>query len=218
MDSEINKMKLEHERGYKNTILDIIKNNTNVLVNEDIKTLLSTPPLDSMDTIKSKFLELSKKNKTILNTEKLNNMISKYRKSLLKCSKEIYDLRISVLNKKVEDIVLEKKGSIIKINKKDFNDLNKKIKNILKKSLKDSYDDIIDKQIKTIFDGKIEEDIYDKFHNDISKYIKTTYQKQLFESLEIKILVKDTTLINATKEQGERYLYILDNSRIFNDI
>ncbi len=218
MDSEINKMKLEHERGYKNTILDIIKNNTNVLVNEDIKTLLSTPPLDSMDTIKSKFLELSKKNKTILNTEKLNNMISKYRKSLLKCSKEIYDLRISVLNKKVEDIDLEKKGSIIKINKKDFNDLNKKIKNILKKSLKDSYDDIIDKQIKTIFDGKIEEDIYDKFHNDISKYIKTTYQKQLFESLEIKILVKDTTLINATKEQGERYLYILDNSRIFNDI
>ena len=161
---------------------------------------------------------MSKKNKTILNTEKLNNMISKYRKSLLKCSKEIYDLRISVLNKKVEDIVLEKKGSIIKINKKDFNDLNKKIKNILKKSLKDSYDDIIDKQIKTIFDGKIEEDIYDKFHNDISKYIKTTYQKQLFESLEIKILVKDTTLINATKEQGERYLYILDNSRIFNDI
>lgn len=218
MDSEINKMKLEHERGYKNTILDIIKNNTNVLVNEDIKTLLSTPPLDSMDTIKSKFLELSKKNKTILNTEKLNNMISKYRKSLLKCSKEIYDLRISVLNKKVEDIDLEKKGSIIKINKKDFNDLNKKIKNILKKSLKDSYDDIIDKQIKTIFDVKIEEDIYDKFHNDISKYIKTTYQKQLFESLEIKILVKDTTLINATKEQGERYLYILDNSRIFNDI
>ena len=218
MDSEINKMKLEHERGYKNTILDIIKNNTNVLVNEDIKTLLSTPPLDSMDTIKSKFLELSKKNKTILNTEKLNNMISKYRKSLLKCSKEIYDLRISVLNKKVEDIDLEKKGSIIKINKKDFNDLNKKIKNILKKPLKDSYDDIIDKQIKTIFDGKIEEDIYDKFHNDISKYIKTTYQKQLFESLEIKILVKDTTLINATKEQGERYLYILDNSRIFNDI
>ena len=218
MDSEINKMKLEHERGYKNTILDIIKNNTNVLVNEDIKTLLSTHPLDSMDTIKYKFLELSKKNKTILNTEKLNNMISKYRKSLLKCSKEIYDLRISVLNKKVEDIDLEKKGSIIKINKKDFNDLNKKIKNILKKSLKDSYDDIIDKQIKTIFDGKIEEDIYDKFHNDISKYIKTTYQKQLFESLEIKILVKDTTLINATKEQGERYLYILDNSRIFNDI
>lgn len=218
MDSEINIMKLEHERGYKNTILDIIKNNTNVLVNEDIKTLLSTPPLDSMDTIKSKFLELSKKNKTILNTEKLNNMISKYRKSLLKCSKEIYDLRISVLNKKVEDIDLEKKGSIIKINKKDFNDLNKKIKNILKKSLKDSYDDIIDKQIKTIFDVKIEEDIYDKFHNDISKYIKTTYQKQLFESLEIKILVKDTTLINATKEQGERYLYILDNSRIFNDI
>ena len=145
-------------------------------------------------------------------------MISKYRKSLLKCSKEIYDLRISVLNKKVEDLDSEKKGSIIKINKKDFNDLNKKIKNILKKSLKDSYDDIIDKQIKTIFDVKIEEDIYDKFHNDISKYIKTTYQKQLFESLEIKILVKDTTLINATKEQGERYLYILDNSRIFNDI
>ena len=218
MSDDISKIKLEHESGYRNAVLEIIKNNTDVLVNEDIKSLLKTPPLDSMDTIKSKFLELAKKNKIVLNTENLNNMISKYRKYLLKCSKEIYELRICLLNKKVKDIDLGKKGTIIKINKKDFNDLNKKIKNLLKKSLKDGYDNVIDKQIKTVFDDKIDDDIYDKYYNDISKYIKTTYQKQLFESLEIKILVKDTTLMNATKEQGERYLYILDNSRIFNDI
>ncbi len=218
MNDEIKRLKLEHENGYKNAILEIIKNNTDVLVNEDIKTLLSTPPLDSMDNIKSKFLDLAKKNKIVLNTEKLNDMISKYRKHLLKCCKNIYDLRFSELSNIVSNYNLEKNNSVIKINKKYFNDLNKKIRNILKNALKDSYEKTIDKQIKTIFDDDIDDDFFNKYYKDISKYIKTTYQKQLFENFDIKILVKDTTLINATKEQGERYIYILNNSRLFNDI
>lgn len=218
MNDDINKMILEHEKGYRNAVLEIIKNNTDVLVNEDIKSLLNTPPLDSMDTIKCKFLELAKKNKIVLNTDKLNNMISKYRKSLLKSCKDIYSLRIDVLNNIVTKYDLSKKNSVIKINKKDFIELNKKIRKILKNYLKDGYDNVIDKQIKTIFDDDIDKDIYEKYVCDISKFINNTFQKQLFESFEIKVLVKDTTLINATKEQGERYIYILSNSRIFNDI
>ena len=38
------------------------------------------------------------------------------------------------------------------------------------------------------------------------------------ESVDIKILVKDTTLMNGTKEQGERYLFTLDHSRLLNEI
>ena len=34
MNDEIKRLKLEHENGYKNAILEIIKNNTDVLVNE----------------------------------------------------------------------------------------------------------------------------------------------------------------------------------------
>ena len=54
--------------------------------------------------------------------------------------------------------------------------------------------------------------------DDISKYVKGNYQKQLMENFDIKILVKDTTLINGTKEQGERYLFTLNHSHLFQDL
>ena len=41
--------------------------------------------------------------------------------------------------------------------------------------------------------------------------------KQLLENIDIKILVKDTTLINSSKEQAERYLFTINNSRLFDD-
>lgn len=218
MNDEIKKLKLEHENGYRKALLEIVKNNTDVLVNEDIKSLLSKPPLDSMDNIKSKFLDLAKKNKIVLNSEKLNEMILNYRKQLLNCCKKIYDLRYSELSIIVKNYDLEKTNSVIKINKKDFSDLNKKIRTILKKSLKESYDRNIDNKIIKLFDNTIADNVFNKYYLDISKFFRTTYQKQLIENFDIKLMVKDTILINITKEQGERYIYILNNSRLFNDI
>ena len=43
------------------------------------------------------------------------------------------------------------------------------------------------------------------------------YPKQILENIELKILVKDTTLINGIKEQGERYLFTNNNSYIFKE-
>ena len=40
----------------------------------------------------------------------------------------------------------------------------------------------------------------------------------MLENIDIKILVKDTTLINGAKEQAERYLFTLNNSRLLNDL
>ena len=37
------------------------------------------------------------------------------------------------------------------------------------------------------------------------------------DSFDIKFLVKDTTLMNSVKEQGDRYLFTLKNSRLLND-
>ena len=217
MDSELDKMKKEHENSYKEAILNIIDNNTKSLVNDDIKMLLNKPPLDSMDTIKLKILELAKKNKIIINTENLNNIIIKYRKNLIKVCNRIMDTRISSLNKKVNNFKFIKENDVIKINRKDFVDINKKIKRELKVSIRDCFDKYILSDIKIIFDKNIDKNLCENVINEFSKYFLKTYSKQLFENIDIKILVKDTTLINSTKEQGERYLFIIQNSRIFNN-
>ena len=217
MDSELDKMKKEHENSYKEAILNIIDNNTKSLVNDDIKMLLNKPPLDSMDTIKLKILELAKKNKIIINTENLNNIIIKYRKNLIKVCNRIMDTRISSLNKKVNNFKFIKENDVIKINRKDFVDINKQIKRELKVSIRDCFDKYILSDIKIIFDKNIDKNLCENVINEFSRYFLKTYSKQLFENIDIKILVKDTTLINSTKEQGERYLFIIRNSRIFNN-
>ena len=59
--NDIEKIKTEHVENYKKALIETINNNTNALFDEDIASLLKTPPLDSMDVIKSKFLDLAKK-------------------------------------------------------------------------------------------------------------------------------------------------------------
>ena len=61
MIDTLEEFKKQHFDNYKQAILEIIRNNTDVLVNEDIMSLLRKPPLDSMDSIKSKYLDLAKK-------------------------------------------------------------------------------------------------------------------------------------------------------------
>ena len=77
-EDTIKQLKLQHIDTYKKAVLEIIKNNTDTLVN-DIKSLIEKPPLDSMDQIKNKFLDLAKKNKIVLNIEELNSIVDNYR-------------------------------------------------------------------------------------------------------------------------------------------
>ena len=53
-------------------------------------------------------------------------------------------------------------------------------------------------------------------NSDLNKFINKTYIKQFLENVDIKILVKDATLINTIKEQTERYQFTLSNSHLFN--
>ena len=71
--------------------------------------------------------------------------------------------------------------------------------------------------MENIFINDTNEDIRSKIVSGVSKYVKGSYQKQLLDNIDFKILVKDTTLINGTKEQSERYLFTLNNSRLLND-
>lgn len=214
MDNQIEQFKQQHFNTYRSAIIETIKNNTNVLTDEDITSLLKKPPLDSMDLIKSKFLSLAKKNKIILNTEGLSNLLDDYRNNLLKCTKKIKKTR----NDDLINIIasFNDSESIIKLMKKDFNNVNKEIRKIFKDTLEDSYKKFL-KRIDQVFVDDIDIVIKDRIFKDIDKFITGSYQRQMIENVDIKILIKDTTLINLIKEHTERYLFTLSNSRLFKD-
>ena len=217
MEDTLLKFKEQHLNNYRLAILETIKNNTNVLVDEDLMSLIKKPPLDSMDVIKTKFLDLAKKNNIILNIENLDQMMDKYRKNLSKSGIVVKKERLDILNDLINNYNFEKETDIFKIRKKDLEVVNKKIKKILKDSLKEYTEKDIINNIKKLFSEIEDESKMKKIVDDITKFVNGTYQRQLLENIDIKILVKDTTLINGVKEQSERYLFTLENSRLFNE-
>lgn len=217
MIDTLDEFKKQHRENYKNAIIELIKNNTNVLFDEDIKTLVAKPPLDSMDVIKVKFLELAKKNDIILNTLDLTRLIDNYRNNLLKWIPTLKDERIDPLVNIISNYKLENDNDLIKLNKKDFVDINRKLKKKLKEKIIDEIDKKIVNSVNSIFTKNASADIKDKFVYEMKKFLTGKYLKQLLESIDFKVLVKDTTLINLIKEQGERYIFTRKNSYIFKE-
>lgn len=218
MNGTIEELKKNHIKSYKNALIENIKNNTNVLVDEDIMSLLKKPPLDSMDVIKSKFLDLAKKNKIVLNTENLNSIMDKYRDDLIKVCRDLKKIRIDSLNLKVEEFKFEKDSDVFKLTKKDFMLINKELKKTIKEHLNKYLEKDILKKIDCLFLDDVNLDVRKKITSEVTKFVNGSYQRQLLESIDFKVLVKDTILMNGTKEQNERYLFTLNNSRIFSDL
>ena len=214
-DKELEKIRKQHANNYKNIVLDLIANNTIAFI-EDIKTMIKKPPLETMDLIKNRFLSLAKKNKIVLDTESLDAILESFRKDLFDMCDEIKKIRIDNLNNLVNEVKLEK-TDVIKLSKKDFNDINKNIRRIFKDKINVASERIIN-AADNVFNSKIEEDIRNKIVEDVSKYIKNIYLKQMLDNFDNKMLIKDTTLINNIKEQAERYRFTLNNSHIFNDL
>ena len=215
MVDTLEEFKKQHLENYKQAILDIIRNNTDVLVNEDIMSLLRKPPLDSMDLIKSKFLDLAKRNKIVLDTIKLDELLVGYRKDIIKCCDKVKEIRFNALRDIVKNTEFLKDTDVIRFNKKDFVEINKQVKKMIKEQLQESVEKKIIKSVSSIFAGEIDENLKNKITDEIVKFVKGAYQRQLLENIDFKMLVKDTTLVNGTKEHGERYLFTLNNSRIF---
>ena len=209
----VEELKKQHFDNYKETLLSVIENNTNILVNEDINSLIKKPPLDSMDVLKNKFLDLSKKNKIVLDTNELSRLLDDYREYLSEVLESIKKERISILNKKVNSFKY-KELETLNFYKKDFIDLDKDLKKILKNHMIESYEKIF-KNIDKIFDKDIDAEIKEKIIEEIDKFINKNYYKQIMDSFDIKVLVKDTILINSINESNERYLFTLNNSRLF---
>ena len=217
MNKDITDYKKEHANNYLTAIKDIIGNNTLVL-KEELFSLIQKPPLESMDVILSKALKIAKKNKIVLNNNKLDHLLIEYRKSFDKTINDICKDRENSLKKilKEKDFDFEIEKSIVKINKKDFNEINKANRLKLKNQIQESFSNVFIPGIDKLFSNDEDKEKINNFIQEISKYMKNQYQKQLLDNYDIKVLVKDTTLINNVNEQGERYLFTLQNSRLFN--
>ena len=59
--NELENLEKQQLDNYILAVKDIITNNTNNLVDSDISSLIMSPPLESMDIIKNKLIELGKK-------------------------------------------------------------------------------------------------------------------------------------------------------------
>ena len=212
MDNDIITLKKEHANSYLTAIKEIIQNNTLVL-KDDIASLMNKPPLESMDSILTKLLSLAKKNNLVFDKKQLDNILLKYRKSFHSIYEWLQDYRVNQLTKFVEEIDLTKRGQVIKISKKYLSDVNKEIKKKIKLQLEESLTNILLKRIPNLLGDS---DQKEKILEEMSKYMKNTYHKQILENIEIKILVKDTTLINCLKEQSDRYLFTLEHSHLLN--
>ncbi len=216
-EKQIKQFEEQHLKNYQNAVIEIINNNTKSLFDEDISSLIKEPPLDSMDTIKSKLLELAKKEKIVLNTENMKEIIFKYRKSLLLDIDDIKNFRNEFLVDKVLSFEPVKEIDTIKFLNKDLEVMNKTIRQKTKKAIKNYTDSELLENLDTIYNSDVLQENKEKIKKIFSKYMKSNYQKQLLESIAIKIMVKDRTLINGTNEQGERYLFTKSNSHIFDD-
>lgn len=214
--NELELLQKQHYENYVNAIKEIVINNTNSLVDSDINSLLSKPPLDSMDQIKTKILGLAKKEKIVLDTELLNKILDNYRKNVLKTMNEIKKMRSDYILKIVDSSLSYSSFNIIKVTKKDMIQLQKLEKKYIKQQVDNCVNRYLLKKMEKLF--SISEDFFQRNEKEINKFfsIKGIYQKQLLESIDFKILVKDTILINGIKEQGERYLFTINNSRLFN--
>ena len=214
--NELEVLQKQHYENYVNAIKETVINNTNSLVDNDINSLISKPPLDSMDQIKTKILGLAKKENIVLDTELLNKTLDSYRKNLLKSIVEIKKIRNDFIIKKIDSSISYDTFNVVKVTKKDITQAEKSVKKYIKQQVDECVNKYILKKIVKLFSSS--EDFYERNEKDINKFFssKGIYQKQLLDGVDFKILVKDTILINGIKEQSDRYLFTMNNSRLFN--
>ena len=117
-EDSIEKFREKHFENYKNAVMETLKNNTKVLFDDDIYSLLQRPPLDSMDVIKCKFLDLAKRHKVIIKADSLDKILDGYRKNVISFLPSWKKIRIDELSKIIINFVQKKETDVIKFNKK----------------------------------------------------------------------------------------------------
>lgn len=216
-ETMLQEIKNQHINNYKKALVEIIQNNTNALVEDDVKPFFIKPPLDSMDLIRSKMISLAKRKQIVLDTVLLDEALDFYRNDVIMCCYKINKMRIDYLIDKVNKYDLINGKEAINFYKKDFVALNKNMKKTIKDQISISIEKKLICKIKKMIPSNVSNDISDNYINEVTKYLKKQYQKQILDLFDIKVLIKDTTLINSIKEQGDHYTFTMKNSRLLND-
>ncbi len=202
----------QHKKIYIGASKELVTNNTQSLFQDDILPFFTTPPLETMDVIKQRFLSIAKSYHFILNTTKLDECLENYRNILRKKIEGIHENRNDVLNQIIETFDYENVSQLLKDLKKELLKLDKSIKKEIKQNLKlTNQEFLIDKiDILVTTDTDLQ-----AFTKEITHFLQNIYIKQILESIDMKILVKDTTLINGLKEQLDRFIFTTENSHLF---
>ena len=137
-ETMLQEIKKQHIDNYKKALIEIIQNNTNALVEDDVKPFFIRPPLDSMDLIRSKMISLAKRKQIVLDTVLLDEALDSYRNDVIKCCEKIRKMRIDAFFNQVNKFDLIKNNEPITFYKKDFVSLNRNMKSTIKNQISSS--------------------------------------------------------------------------------
>lgn len=174
-EETVEEFRKKHFENYKNAVMETLKNNTTVLFEDDIYSLLKKPPLDSMDLIKCKFLDLAKRHKIIIRSDVLDEILEEYRVNIISFLPSWKKIRIDELSKIISSFTPKKESDVIKFNKKDFTPLNRKLKKEMKEDLTSVIDKKIVKFVNQLFTSDVDEKIKDDMSSEMIKYVQSSF-------------------------------------------
>lgn len=200
----------QHKQILMTAGLELATNNTNSLIEDDIINGVIEVPLEAMDTVKQRVLNIAKNNSLVLNSDKFNEVLISYKEELKKKFRNIFKKRIKLIEDNYSKLDDDKPMDLVKNLKKDLVKFNKEAK----KEEKQVLTSIVKEKLVSNLDLIVKDD-NTTFKKDVTKFLQTTYVKQIIETIDMKILVKDTILLNSLKEQIERFVFTMENSHLF---
>lgn len=200
----------QHKEILMTAGVELATNNTNSLIEDDIINGVIDVPLEAMDTVKQRLLNIAKHNGLVLDSNKFNGILSDYKNSLKKEFRSVYKKRIKIIedsyskmnDDKPLDLVKDLKKELVKFNKETKKQCKEIILNLVKEKLISNLDLIVNESNAS-------------FKKEVMKFLQNVYVKQILETIDMKILVKDTILLNSLKEQLERFVFTKENSHLF---
>ena len=200
----------QHKQILMTAGLELATNNTNSLIEDDIINGVIEVPLEAMDTVKQRVLNIAKHNNLILNSDKFNEVLISYKEELKKKFRNIFKKRIKLIEDNYSKFDDDKPMDLVKNLKKELVKFNKEAK----KEEKQIITSLVKEKIISNLDLIVKDD-NTTFKKDATRFLQTTYVKQILEIVDMKILVKDTILLNSLKEQIERFVFTMENSHLF---
>lgn len=200
----------QHKEILMTAGLELATNNTNSLIEDDIINGVIEVPLEAMDTVKQRVLNIAKHNNLILNSDKFNEVLISYKEEIKKKLRNIFKKRIKLIEDNYSKFDDDKPMDLVKNLKKELVKFNKEAK----KEEKQILTSLVKEKIISNLDLIVKDD-NTTFKKDATKFLQTTYVKQILETVDMKILVKDTILLNSLKEQIERFVFTMENSHLF---